>query len=570
MLRTHTCGELRLKDNNKSVQLCGWVDKMRSHGNLTFIDLRDRYGITQLVIDGSKCKGEGDIKNEYVLKVSGKVLKKPEKNKNLETGEIEVHADTYDILNQCKTLPLDLHDYTKMTEDTRLTHRYLDLRRAKMQKNLIMRHKCHHAIREYFNEHGFLELETPVLAKSTPEGARDYLVPSRIEKGSFYALPQSPQIFKQLYMIAGYDRYAQIVKCFRDEDLRADRQPEFTQIDVEMSFVEQEDVFKMVEGLISHVWKNVLGEKVKTPFKKITYRQAMDEYGSDAPDIRFEHRISDITEIMHRSDFKILKSAKWCKCIIFPGDFSRKEIDEFTNVAKIYGAKGLVHSKVEEGLEGQLVKFLSDKLKNELIKSTRAKKGDNFFIVAGELDVVNESLGALRLHLAKKLGIIPEGFSFVWIYDFPLFEWSEEEKRWASMHHPFTMPKAEDLKYLEESPEKVRSNGYDLTLNGVEIAGGSLRNHRRDVQEKIFKALGLSQDEYAEKFGFLLSALEYGAPPHGGIAFGLDRMVAIMAGEQSIREVIPFPKNKDAKDLMMGAPGEVSGKQLDELGIKAK
>lgn len=570
MLRTHTCGELRKKDKNSEVTLCGWVDSIRSHGNLTFIDLRDRYGVTQIVLGEELKDSASQVKNEYVLKVSGKVLAKPEPNKKLETGEIEVKINEFEILNTAKVLPLDIHDYTRMTEDTRLTHRFLDLRRKKMQKNLILRHKVHKAIRDFFDKNNFLELETPFLAKSTPEGARDYLVPSRVEKGNFYALPQSPQIFKQLYMIAGYDRYAQIVKCFRDEDLRADRQPEFTQIDVEMSFVEQEDVFEMVEGLIKQVWKQGLGVDVKVPFKRLTYEEAMSKYGSDKPDIRFGHELIDITELIHRSDFKILKSAKFCKCIVFSGEYSRKQIDKLTEVVKIFGAKGLVHAIVGEGIEGQLGKFLDEALGKELIKIVGGKKGDNLFIVAGETNVVNPSLGALRLHLAKEQRLLRDEFNFVWVYDFPLFEWSEEEKRWVSMHHPFTSAKEEDLQYLEDNPGMVRSNGYDLTLNGVEIAGGSIRNHHRDVQERMFTALGLSKSEYAEKFGFLLAALDYGAPPHGGIAFGLDRMVAIMAGEESIRDVIPFPKNKDAKDLMMGAPSEVSKEQLDELGLKLK
>lgn len=586
MYRTHTCGELALKDNTKKVTLCGWVQHVKNLGGLIFFYLKDRYGITQVVFDPTHEKEAHKIaetlKREDVIQVSGRVRTRPagQDNISISTGTIEIICDKITVLNSSETLPIDIEDKTTTAEDMRLKYRYLDLRRAPMQKNIITRHKITKAARDYFDKKGFLEIETPILAKSTPEGARDYLVPSRVHKGKFYALPQSPQLFKQLLMLSGFDRYVQIAKCFRDEDLRADRQPEFTQIDAEMSFVEEEDIYAMMEGLMKDIFKEV-GVKVKTPFPKMTYQEAMDRYGSDKPDVRFGLQLIDISDVCSRSSFKIftetIKSNGRVKCINARGcgKFSRKDIEELEALAKVYDAKGLAWAKVElvdgkKVLDGQCAKFFDEALQQELIAKASANEGDLLLVVADHKHhIVNVSLGQIRLFLAKKLDIIPkEEWNFLWVIDFPMLEYDEDNKRHVAMHHPFTSPKEEDLHMLETEPGKVRARAYDLALNGVEIGGGSIRIHRRDVQERVFKAIGLSKEQAEEKFGFLLDAFRYGAPPHGGIAFGLDRITAMICGEENIREVIAFPKTKAAESLMEGSPGGVDAEQLDELGIR--
>lgn len=559
MYRTHTCGELRKKDDKKEVTLSGWVHSIRTHGNITFIDLRDRYGITQITSE----KAPKGISKESVIKITGKVLVKPEPNKNLDTGEIEIKAEKIEVLNKAKPLPLDLEN-KETTEETRLKYRYLDLRTKKMQRNLLLRHKAAIAAREFFDKQGFIEIETPILGKSTPEGARDYLVPSRVNKGTFYALPQSPQIFKQLFQVAGLDRYIQIVKCFRDEDLRADRQPEFTQIDLEMSFVEEEDIFTIMEGMIKHVWKKTLDVDIKTPFKRLTYHEATTKYGSDKPDLRFGLEIEDVTSWAKKTSFNVFKEAPCTRGIKVNGDFSRKQIDKLTDSVKVYGARGLAWIKQgKEGLEGGISKFLKE-------SPIPLKENDYLFFVADEERIVIPSLGALRLKLGKELELIKDEWNFLWVTEFPLLEWSEENERYVAMHHPFTSPILEDRHLLKNSPENAKSRAYDLTLNGHEIGGGSIRIHDRELQEEVFDALKISKKEQEEKFGFMLGAFDYGAPPHGGLAFGFDRLIMLLAGANNIREVIAFPKTNDAEDLMMEAPGNVTKEQLDELGLDLK
>lgn len=556
MYRTHTCGELRATNENEIVTLAGWVHSIRTHGPLTFIDLRDRYGITQITIQNLK----EQLTKESVIQVKGKVIKKPEANKNLSTGEIEIKAEEVNVLSKAKPLPLD----NNATEETRLKYRYIDLRQPNMQKNLILRHKAAIAVREYFDKLGFVEIETPILGKSTPEGARDYLVPSRVHKGTCFALPQSPQIFKQLFQVAGLDRYVQIVKCFRDEDLRADRQPEFTQIDLEMSFVDEEDIYKTMEGMIKYVWKKSINVDLKVPFPRITYHDAMAKYGSDKPNLRFDLEIEEVTTWAKTTDFQIFKDAECIRAIKVKGDFSRKQIDKFTDIVKVYGAKGLAWVKQTDGkLEGGISKFLKD-------TPFKLSDGEYVFFVADIKRVVEPSLGALRLHLGKTLGLVRDEWNFVWVTEFPLMEWSEEHQRYGPMHHPFTSPILEDRHLLKDSPEKARSKAYDLTLNGTELGGGSIRIHDRELQVEVFNALKISKEEQEEKFGFLLNAFNYGAPPHGGIAFGFDRLIMLLVGADNIREVIAFPKNKEAQDMMMDSPSPVSKEQLDELGIEKK
>jgi len=582
MLRTNTCGELTRKDNKKEVTLCGWTHTRRDHGGIIFIDLRDRYGITQIVFDpkhNKKTHSEAEhLRREDVIQIKGKVRPRGKglENPKLKTGEIEVLVDQLNILNKAETPPIEVDDRIEINEDMRLKYRYIDLRKPKMQKNLEIRHKAIKAVRDFFDKEGFLEIETPMLAKSTPEGARDYLVPSRVNPGKFYALPQSPQLFKQLLMVSGCDKYFQIVKCFRDEDLRADRQPEFTQIDVEMSFIDQEDIYDVNERLMKYIWKKVLNIDVKTPFKRITYQEAMDKYGTDKPDIRFGLELTDITNIVKNSDFKVftdnIKSGGIVKAInVKNSPLSRKEIDELISFVQIYDAKGLAWIKVtDKGLESSIVKFLNEKIQKELIKKLKAQKNDLLLFVSDHKHfIVNAALGALRDHLAKKLNLIkPNTYEFIWATDFPLIEYDENEQKHVAVHHPFTSPKDEDIKLLDKEPEKAKAKAYDLTLNGVEIGGGSIRIHKREIQEKIFKVLGISQKEAQNKFGFLLDAFKYGAPPHGGIAFGMDRIVAILTNNESIREVIAFPKTKNAESLMEGSPSEVDEKQLKELNIK--
>ncbi|MBD3209710.1 aspartate--tRNA ligase [Candidatus Woesearchaeota archaeon] len=564
MLRTHTCGELRAKHAGKAVTLAGWVQKVRTHGNLCFIDLRDRYGITQVTFKDRLASEAGKYHKEDVLQVAGKVLKKPEPNKHLATGEVEVAGKELVLLNKAKSLPLDL-DNPDTTEETRLKYRYLDLRRADMQKKLMLRSKAAVAVREYFDKEGFIEIETPILGKSTPEGARDYLVPSRVNPGKFYALPQSPQIFKQLFQVAGLDKYVQIVKCFRDEDLRADRQPEFTQIDLEMSFVEEDDIYEATEGMVKHVWKKVLGVDIPTPFKRLPYKEAMLKYGSDKPDLRFDLQIQDVTSWANKTSFEIFKKAECVRCLQVNGGFSRKQADEFADIARTYGAKGLVIlKKTKEGLEGSLAKFVKE-------PPVRMRENDYLFFIADIERIVAPALGALRLHLGRTLELIDtKQWNFLWVTEFPLMEWSKEYGRWVPMHHPFTSPNLEDRHLLKKAPHKARSRAYDLTLNGVELGGGSIRIHDFELQAEVFDALNISKEEQQNKFGFLIGALSYGAPPHGGIAFGFDRVIMLLVGADNIREVIAFPKTKDAEDLMMNSPNEVGEEQLDELSVGLK
>lgn len=559
MLRTHTCGQLRKENNNETVTLAGWVDKVRTHGHLTFIDLRDRYGTTQITIENLDQK----LGKEDVIQVAGKVIIKPEPNKALKTGEIEIKAEKLTLLNKAKPLPLDITN-KETTEETRLKYRYLDLRSKDMQQRLMLRHKATTAVREYFDKLNFIEIETPILGKSTPEGARDYLVPSRVHNGEFYALPQSPQIFKQLFQVAGLDRYMQIVKCFRDEDLRADRQPEFTQIDLEMSFVEEEDIYEIMEGMTKHVWKKALNVDIKTPFPRMTYKEAMLKYGSDKPDLRFGLEIKDLTQWAKQTDFNVFKNAPCTRALVVNGEFSRKKIDKLTDLVKIHKAKGLAWlKKAKDGFEGGIAKFIKD-LPLEL------KENEYIFFVADEKRIVESSLGALRSHLGKELNLIKGEWNFLWVTEFPMLEYSEEEEKYVAMHHPFTSVLEEDRHLLQTKPEEARSRGYDLVLNGFEIGGGSIRIHDRNLQEEVFAALNISKEEQQEKFGFLLNALSYGAPPHAGLAFGFDRLVMLLAKAENIREVIAFPKTKDAQDLMMRAPSKVKTEQLDELGIKTK
>ncbi len=583
MKRTNTCGELTEKDINKKVTLCGWCTTRRDHGGVIFIDLRDRYGLTQVVFDPSfnleSHKTAEKLGREDVILVSGIVKRRKNgmENPKMFTGAIEVFVEKIEILSEAETPPLEIDDRIVTHEDMRLKYRYLDLRKPAMQQNIITRHIITKAIRDYFDNLGFLEIETPILAKSTPEGARDYLVPSRIHAGKFYALPQSPQIFKQLLMVSGFDRYFQIARCFRDEDLRADRQPEFTQIDVEMSFIDEDDIIEVIEGMLKHIFRVVLNKDIKTPFPRLTYDESISKYGLDKPDTRFDLHIIDVTEIVKNSNFEVftkaIKQNGITKCINAKGcaSFSRTVIEELTSFVAIYGAKGLAWMKVtEKGLESSIVKFFDEKIQKELLKTTNAKKDDLLFFVADtNHKIVNDALGYLRIEIAKRLQIIDNNhFNFAWITDFPLIEFSEEEQKYVAVHHPFTSPKDEDIKLLDKHPEKARAKAYDIVLNGTEIGGGSIRIHRSDIQSKMFSVLGMSKEEAEQKFGFLIEAFKYGTPPHGGIALGLDRIVAMLTGNESIREVIAFPKNKAAESLMEDAPSEVNEKQLQELHIK--
>jgi aspartyl-tRNA synthetase len=582
MHRTHTCGELRGKHDKENVTLSGWVHSRRDHGGIIFIDLRDRYGVTQVVFDPKHNKESHSLAErlgrEFVLKVTGYVRPRMEGmiNAKMDTGEIEVLVDKAEILNFSETPPLEITDKVNVNEDFRLKYRYIDLRRQSMQNNIISRHKIIKLIRDYFDKHGFLDIETPILARSTPEGARDYLVPSRVHPGSFFALPQSPQIFKQLLMVSGFDRYMQVARCFRDEDLRADRQPEFTQIDVEMSFVEQEDILKLIEDLMKKLWREILDEDVHTPFKRLTYAEAMSRFGSDKPDTRFALELIDVTEIVRHSDFTVFKSiiekggkvncinAKKCS------SFSRGDIEELETVVKTYGAKGLAWMKMADKLESNIVKFFSDSVQNELIKEAKIEKDDLLLFVADHKHFNSDTIaGQLRLHLGKKLKLIDESkWDFLWVIDFPLVEFDEDEQRHVAVHHPFTSPKDEDIALLESHPEKARAKAYDIVLNGTEIGGGSIRIHKQELQKRMFNVLGISEEQANKKFGFLLEAFRYGAPPHGGIALGIDRISAMMTRNDSIREVIAFPKNKAAASIMDDAPNEVDEKQLKELHIK--
>jgi aspartyl-tRNA synthetase len=579
--RTHTCGQLRKADAGSEATLSGWVDTRRDHGGVIFIDLRDRYGKTQIVFNpehnAETHKAASVLRSEYVISVRGKVEERPEgmANPDLDTGDIDVMVDQLEILNTSETTPFEITGDTEVSTELRLKYRYLDLRRPLMQKYLTARHKVYQVARQYLDSNNFIEIETPFLTKSTPEGARDYLVPSRINRGQFYALPQSPQLFKQILMVSGFDRYFQIVKCFRDEDLRAQRQPEFTQIDLEMSFVREDDVINIIEGLMVEVFRKVLGKEVSAPFPRLSYHDAMDRYGCDAPDLRFEMTIKEITDIAKKSDFKVFKSVAesggQVRGINATGcaKLSRKDIDGLTTFVNQFGAKGLAWFKVDEnGLTSQIAKFFNTELQTEIIERFKAAPGDLLLFVADKKSVASQALSQLRLNIAKSNGLInEEEFNLSWVVDFPLFEYNEDADRYDSLHHPFTSPHPDDLDHLEERPLDVRARAYDLVLNGVELGGGSIRIHKPDVQKKIFNLLNIDESTAQERFGFLLEALKYGAPPHGGIALGLDRMVTLLLGLDDIREVIAFPKTQKATCLMVDAPSDVDEKQLKDLGL---
>jgi aspartyl-tRNA synthetase len=579
--RTHTCGVLKTSDIGKTVILNGWVDNWRDHGGIRFIDLRDRYGITQIVFDLSKdpeTHGMAkELRKEFVLAAKGKVEPRPEDmvNKNLKTGEIEIHAEDIQILNESKVTPFSISDTVEIAEELRLKWRYLDLRKESMQKNMILRHKCYQSVRNYFDEKGFVEIETPMLMKSTPEGARDYLVPSRMFPGNFYALPQSPQTYKQILMIAGMDKYIQIVRCFRDEDLRADRQPEFTQIDLEMSFIDEEDIYSVIDEMFERLMYEVLGITISIPIRRMSYNSAIEKYGIDKPDTRWEMELVDISDIAEHTDFKIfsetVKQGGIVSGIVLKKEagISRKMVDDITEFATAEGAKGLVTLKInEDGFQGPVAKFLAKDHSDKIMEKMSAETDDIVFLIADERKTTLEVLGKLRLELIRRFELPPkEKFSFTWVTEFPLFEYDKDSGRYISTHHPFTSPVLEDLEYLKKDTAKVRSRAYDIVMNGYELGSGSIRIHKRDVQEKVFDALGIDQETARKKFGFLLDAFEFGAPPHGGIALGLDRIVMLMAEKKSIREVIAFPKTNKAFCPMVETPSEIEKEQLEELGL---
>ncbi|MED4346428.1 MULTISPECIES: aspartate--tRNA ligase [Heyndrickxia] len=583
--RSYYCGDVTEQQIGEKVVLKGWVQRRRDLGGLIFIDLRDRAGIVQIVfntaVSEEAFKLAEKVRNEYVLEVEGKVIARSENtvNPNLKTGKIEIQADRLAIINNAKTPPFMIENETDVAEDVRLKYRYLDLRRPIMFETMKMRHAITKSIRGFLDEEGFIDVETPVLTKSTPEGARDYLVPSRVHPGEFYALPQSPQLFKQLLMISGFDRYYQIARCFRDEDLRADRQPEFTQIDIETSFMSQEDILTMTEKMIKRLMKEVKNIDIETPLPRLTYEEAMNRYGSDKPDTRFGMELVDVSEIVQNAGFKVFASAVTSggqvKAINAKGaasKYSRKDIDALGEFAARYGAKGLAWLKAEnEGLKGPIAKFFTEAEQSQLAAATNAETGDLLLFVADKKSVVADALGALRNKLGKELGLIDESkFNFLWVTDWPLLEYDEEAGRYTAAHHPFTMPFEEDIEKLETDPASVKAQAYDIVLNGYELGGGSLRIYKRDVQEKMFKALGFSKEQAQSQFGFLLDAFDYGTPPHGGIALGLDRIVMLLAGRSNLRDTIAFPKTASASCLLTNAPGAVSEAQLDELQLKLK
>ena len=578
--RSHTCGQLRKTNVGVTINLNGWVNSVRLHGQVVFVDLRDRYGKTQIVFDADSFSGDFEavkkISMEDVLSIQGLVRDRSESavNPNMTTGEIEVAVTDYIMLNEAAPLPFVLSDRDNAEENLRLKYRYLELRMEELQQNILIRHETYQVVRSYLSGLEFVEIETPFLMKSTPEGARDYLVPSRIHQGKFYALPQSPQIYKQILMIANYDRYFQIVKCFRDEDLRADRQPEFTQIDIEMSFIDEEDIFAHMEGMTRHVFKSIRGIDLPDPFPSLTYADAMEIYGSDKPDLRYGIQLQDVKDFTDASDFNAFKSAEKVKGIIIEGGakYSRKNIDELTDFVKKYKAKGLAWMKGEKGtFIGGISKFFSENLQKTMFEKLSMNDGDILFMIGDDSSIVLNALGHLRVEIAKREALTnKDDFKPVWVTEFPMFEYDKDADRFIAMHHPFTAPRESDIEMLESDPSNTLSRGYDLTINGYEIAGGSIRIHSPKVQEKVFSLLGLSREESVEKFGFLVEALTYGAPPHGGIAFGFDRLVMLLAGTENIRDVIAFPKTTSATSLMDESPNNVSTNQLDELGIQIK
>ncbi len=588
MLRTNTCGELTAKQSGEKVTLCGWVHRRRDHGGLIFIDLRDRYGITQLTFDPNKIKEADKLRSEWVVKVTGAVAERPKEmvNKKLATGEIEIEVNELEILSESKTPPFEISEEkgNEVNEDIRMKYRYLDLRRARMQSNLTLRHKIIKAIRDFMDKDEFVEVETPELIKGTPEGAREFIVPSRLHSGKFYVLPQSPQQLKQLLMVAGLDKYFQIAKCFRDEDLRGDRQLEFTQLDVEMSFVEQNDVLNIMEKLMLDLTQKFAPKKklLTKPFPRLTYQEAMDKYGSDKPDLRFEMEIKPITELVKDCGFSVFTDAVKNKGVVHAlkvdggAKFSRKEIDELIEIAKSRKAKGLAYLTLKEGkLNSPIIKFIGEDLAQKIVDETSAKDGDIVFFGANKWEIACEVLGQIRLETANKLNLIDENkFAYAWIIDFPMFKSNKEgeeagySKDIAAMHHPFTRPHKDSLNMLEKEPLKAVADAYDLILNGYEIGGGSIRIHEQELQNQIFKILGISEEDRKKRFGHMLNAFSYGAPPHGGIALGLDRLIMIFAGEPNIREVIAYPKTGDGRDMMLDAPSEITDKQLKELHLK--
>ena len=581
MYRTHDCGELRLSDSNNKVILSGWVQKSRDKGFMVWIDLRDRYGITQLIFDEQRSSKEileraKSLGREYVIQVSGEVIERSSKNSNIPTGDIEILVSDLKILNNSKTPPFTIENKTDGGEELRMKYRYLDIRREEIKNKLIFRHKVSSEIRNYLSSKNFIDVETPYLIKSTPEGARDFVVPSRMNSGEFYALPQSPQTFKQLLMVGGLDRYFQIVKCFRDEDLRADRQPEFTQIDCEMSFVNQEDILNTFEGLTKHLLKTIKGLDIDK-FPRITYDEAISKYGSDKPDIRFGMEFGELNSVSQHKDFNVFNSAELVVGISVPGGntFTRKEIDKHVEWVKRpqIGALGMIYVRCNDDgtFKSSVDKFYDQKDLSSWAKVTNANKGDLIFILSGDKNKVRTQLSALRLELAQNLNLRnPEEFAPLWVTDFPLLEWDEESEKFHAMHHPFTSPKLNQIDLLESNPEKVKANAYDLVLNGNEIGGGSIRIHDKNIQSLMLKHLGFSEDQAKEQFGFLMDAFEYGAPPHGGIALGLDRLVAILDGQESIKDYIAFPKNNSGKDVMINAPSKLDNDQLDELSLVLK
>lgn len=577
MLRTHTCGELSLANVNQSVTLCGWVQRSRDLGGMTFIDLRDRYGITQLVfnmdLNSTLCEEARKLGREYVIAAKGTVAERSNKNPKMPTGDIEILVSSFEVLNASKTPPFTIEDNTDGGDELRMKYRYLDLRRQSVKENLLLRHRMGIETRNYMNDHGFIEVETPVLIKSTPEGARDFVVPSRMNEGQFYALPQSPQTFKQLLMVSGFDKYFQIVKCFRDEDLRADRQPEFTQIDCEMSFVTQEDILNTFEGLTKYLFQTVKGVEVQS-FPRMSFADAMKNYGNDKPDIRFGMTFVDMTELVKGHEFKVFDDAELVIGINATGcaGYTRKQLDELTDFVKRpqLGAAGLVYARYNEDgtVKSSVDKFYNEEDLKKWAEVFNAKPGDLMLILAGTANKTRKALSELRLEIGNRLGLRnPQVFAPLWVVDFPLLEWDEETKRWYAMHHPFTSPKPEDISYLDTDPGKVRANAYDLVINGVEIGGGSIRIHNRELQKRMFSILGFTDEDAQAQFGFLMNAFEYGAPPHGGIAFGFDRMCSLFGGSDSIRDYIAFPKNNSGRDVMIDSPATIKQEQLDELKL---